>query len=173
MESEISTSDVAERGELIVTLRAGRSMWVHSCGRRLILTGGDRLPLPQIGTEKKICVASVGCGQVSTIVILCCEAWDSETEAEDLRMFRRALAEGKVKHTNSLLLAAGLAEAVTVSDPAGNEKLAKDAVKVGDDKRAKDDCVASSLLAVAEGIRRAPTMSTKPRLRYAVCVVSQ
>ena len=45
--------------------------------------------------------------------------------AEDVRLFRRACLEGKVAPGRSLLLRAALAEARTVADPAGNEKLAK------------------------------------------------
>ena len=45
--------------------------------------------------------------------------------AEDVRLFRRAIFENKVIPSESLLLRAAFSEAVTVSDPAGNAKLAK------------------------------------------------
>ena len=45
--------------------------------------------------------------------------------AADVRAFRRACAEGKVTPSPSLLLRSAMAEARTVSDPAGNAKLSK------------------------------------------------
>ena len=45
--------------------------------------------------------------------------------AADVRAFRRACAEGRVTPTASLLLRSAMAEARTVSDPAGNAKLSK------------------------------------------------
>ena len=73
--------------------------------------------------------------------------------AEDVRTLRRAFLEGKVVPSESLLLRSAFSEAVTVSDPAGNAKLAKsgEGSKRG---RAKDDAAAASILAVAEGMRR-------------------
>ena len=53
----------------------------------------------------------------------------------------------------SLLLRAALAEARTVADPAGNEKLAK-GVEGRRRRRARDDAAAAAILAVAEGVRR-------------------
>ena len=45
--------------------------------------------------------------------------------AEDVRGFRRACAEGRVTPAPSLLLRSAMAEARTVSDPAGNAKLSE------------------------------------------------
>ena len=45
--------------------------------------------------------------------------------AEDVRLFRRWCLEGKVTPVPSLLLASAIGEARTVSDVAGNSKLAK------------------------------------------------
>ena len=45
--------------------------------------------------------------------------------AEDVRGFRRALADGRVTPIPSLLLRSAMAEARTISDPAGNAKLSK------------------------------------------------
>ena len=82
---------------------------------------------------------------------------------QDVRDFRRAMAEGRVRPVESLLLASAAAEARTVSDPAGNAKLAKSA-QGGRRRRAKDDAIAAAILAVAVGTRtpeRPP-----PRWRY-------
>ena len=70
--------------------------------------------------------------------------------AEDVRAFRRAALDGKIKARRSLLIRAALSESVTVSDPAGNEKLAK-GVEGGRRKRARDDVAAAALLGSRRG----------------------
>ncbi len=75
--------------------------------------------------------------------------------AEDVRGFRRACAEGRVTPAPSLLLRAAMAEARTVSDPAGNAKLSKGS-EGGRRARAKDDSAAAAVLAVAAGYRDPP-----------------
>ena len=92
--------------------------------------------------------------------------------SEDVRAFRRAALESKIKARPTLLLRSALAEAVTVSDPAGNEKLAK-GVEGGRRKRARDDIAAAAVLAIAEGIRRGPleapaTAQDAPGSRFAL-----
>ena len=84
---------------------------------------------------------------------------------EDVRQFRKAILAGRVAPSESLLLRSAMAEAVTVADPAGNEKLAK-ASQGGRRSRAKDDAVAAAILAIAEGSRMAARPARK-RLRYA------
>ena len=81
----------------------------------------------------------------------------------DVRDFRRAMVEGRVRPVPSLLLASAAAEARTVTDPAGNAKLAKSA-QGGRRRRAKDDAIAAAILAVAIGARRAAR--PRPRWRY-------
>jgi len=71
---------------------------------------------------------------------------------EDLREFRRAVAAGQVTAPVSLLLRSALASARAVSDPAGNEKLAKSS-EGGRNHLAKDDAAAAAVLAVAAGRR--------------------
>ena len=69
--------------------------------------------------------------------------------SEDCRSWRRACAERKVNPVGpAMLLTAALAEAVTVCDPSGNEKLAKDA-EGGRRKNSRDDVAAAAILAVA------------------------
>lgn len=72
---------------------------------------------------------------------------------EDVKNFREAILMGKVRPIKSLLLRSAMAEAVTVSDAAGNEKLAK-ASEGGRRFRAKDDAVMAAILAVSAGNRQ-------------------
>ena len=67
---------------------------------------------------------------------------------EDVRLFRRAALSGRLKPAPSLLLSAVVAEATTISDPAGNAKLAKN-TEGGRRKRARDDTAAAAILAVS------------------------
>ena len=72
--------------------------------------------------------------------------------AEDVRQFRRACAEGRVAPSPSLLLRSAMAEARTISDPAGNAKLCKGS-EGGRRMRAKDAAAAAAILAVSAGVR--------------------
>ena len=74
--------------------------------------------------------------------------------AEDVRAFRRGVAEGRVTPAPSLLMVHSMSEARTVSDPSANHKLAK-GVQGGRRARARDDAAAAAILAVAAGLRRA------------------
>ena len=73
---------------------------------------------------------------------------------EDVRAFRRGCAEGKVIPAPSLLMTFAMSEARTLSDPAGNAKLAK-GNEGGRRHRARDDAAAAAILAVSAGLRRA------------------
>ena len=83
--------------------------------------------------------------------------------AADVRAFRRAFADGRVRPAPSLLLRSAMAEARTVSDPAGNAKLSKGS-QGGRRLRARDDAAAAAVLAVAAGVRQ-PTRPPR-RWRY-------
>ena len=72
--------------------------------------------------------------------------------AEDVRAFTRAAMDGELTPVKSLLLRSSMAEARAVSDPAGNRKLAKGG-EGGRRERARDDAVASAILAVSVGQR--------------------
>ena len=72
--------------------------------------------------------------------------------AEDVRAFQRAALDGRLSPVRSLLLRSAMADARTVSDPAGNAKLAKGSAG-GRRLRARDDAAAATILAVAEGSR--------------------
>ncbi len=67
--------------------------------------------------------------------------------SEDIERFRRALFDGEVKVSESLLLRSAMSDAVVLKDPANNSKLAK-ARSLG-----RIDAVAATVLAVAEGRR--------------------
>ena len=73
--------------------------------------------------------------------------------AEDVRNFRRAMADGKVTPLPSLLLRSAMSEARTVSDPAGNSKLSIGS-QDGRRLRARDDAAAAAILAVSAGVAR-------------------
>ena len=72
--------------------------------------------------------------------------------AEDVRGFRKACADRRVVPAPTLLLRSAMAEARTVSDPAGNSKLSKGS-QGGRRARARDDAAAAAVLAVAAGAR--------------------
>ena len=81
---------------------------------------------------------------------------------EDVRLFRRAAVDGRVKVSASLLLRHAIGGAVVVGDAAGNSKLATNS---GGGRRARhrDDSVAALILAVGEGQREASRRAAKPR----------
>ena len=84
----------------------------------------------------------------------------------DVRDFRRACVEGRVRPVPRLLLASAMAEARTVGDPDGNWKFAK-STQGGRRRRAKDDAAAAAILAVAVGVRTGPTPPRRWRYRGA------
>ena len=85
---------------------------------------------------------------------------------EDVRHFRKACADRRVTPAPSLLLRSAMAEARTVSDPAGNSKLAK-ATEGGRRARARDDAAAAAILAVAAGVRMPAVPERRWRYRGA------
>jgi phage terminase large subunit-like protein len=80
--------------------------------------------------------------------------------SEDIERFRRALFDGEVATTPSLLLRSAFSDAVTLIDPAGNHKLAK-ARSLG-----RIDAAAAAVLAVAEGQRRKAAPQKKARVQW-------
>ena len=72
--------------------------------------------------------------------------------AADVRAFLRAVAEGRVTPTKTLLLTAAMGEARVLTDTAGNAKLAKGS-EAGRRMRARDDAAAAAILAVSCGVR--------------------
>ena len=71
---------------------------------------------------------------------------------EDLRRFRRCAMEGLVHTPRSLLMRSAIAGAVAVGDNAANTKLAR-ATEGQRRSHHRDDAIAASILAVAEGDR--------------------
>ena len=67
--------------------------------------------------------------------------------SEDLRLFRRMVAEKALRFRRSLLLRQSFAAARTLADQSGNEKLAKETERT---TRGKDDAVAALVIAAAE-----------------------
>ncbi len=74
--------------------------------------------------------------------------------SEDVRNFRKACLDGLVIPVESLLMRSAMSVARTVSDPAGNMKLAK----AGEGKRlgARDDAATAAILAVSSGTGEPP-----------------
>ena len=156
---------LAERG-----LRDGVGRLYVDCARRgeLLTLGGAAVPVADL-----IALALERFGEPAA---LACDRWreaelrDALTTAlvplarlelrgmgfvdgaADVRAFRRACAEGRVTPLPSLLLRSAMAEARTVSDPAGNAKLSKGS-QGGRRLRARDDAAAAAILAVAAGHR--------------------
>ena len=82
---------------------------------------------------------------------------------EDVRAFRRAVADGRVTPVPSLLMRSAMSEARTMVDPAGNAKLSKN-TQGGRRLRARDDAAAAAILAVSAGVRQ--PAAPKPHWRY-------
>ena len=80
---------------------------------------------------------------------------------QDILAFRRACLDGKVVPCRSLLLRMAMSEARTMSDPAGNHKLAKKGTH-GKSRHGRDDAAAAAVLAVAAGVRMAAVPKPKP-----------
>lgn len=76
--------------------------------------------------------------------------------SEDVERFRRAVYDGLVKCSPSLLVRSALADAVCIMDPAGNRKLAKGR------STGRIDPAAAAVLAIAEGARMTARPAPKP-----------
>ena len=152
---------MAERGELLTT--RGRTVpvsdvltWALETWGRPVVVVGDRFK------QNELQQAIDDAGLSAPV------AWRGQgfrDGSEDVRAFRRAVLDGRVTAPTSLLIRSALAEATTIADTAGNEKLAKQS-EGGRRVRARDDVAAAAILAISEGQRRAG----RPRrpLRWAV-----
>lgn len=81
--------------------------------------------------------------------------------SEDIERFRRALFDGEVKCTASLLLRSAFSDAIVLLDPAMNAKLAKGR------SLGRIDAAAATVLAVAQGQRMKAAPIRKARLQWA------
>ena len=81
--------------------------------------------------------------------------------SEDVERFRRALFEGRVRTTPSLLLRSAFADAITLVDPAGNHKLARGR------STGRIDAAAATVIAVAQGVRMQGQPESKARMIWA------
>ena len=87
--------------------------------------------------------------------------------SEDVRGFRSAFLRGLVTPDRNLLLSAAISNARTISDPAGNHKLARRA-EGGRHSRSRDDAASAAILAVALGWRKALQRPSTPGVRSVV-----
>jgi phage terminase large subunit-like protein len=149
-----------ERGELSVmgenTVPPGR--WLAEIVRQLdgiqpVCIVGDRF------RHAEFVEAMQGAGLSRVPFIWRGFAW--KDGSEDIERFRRALFDGEVKATPSMLLRFAFADAITLVDPAGNHKLAK-ARSLG-----RIDAAAATVLAVAQGARMKATPQKKARAQWA------
>ena len=155
--------DLQTRGELLVT--EGRAVSVESLLRfALEQWGAPAVIAADRYREKDLRAALDRAGVPQAAFVTRGQGF--KDGAEDVRAFRRAMLEGKVRPVKSLLLRAAMAEARTVADMSANEKLSKGS-QGGRRRRARDDAAAAAILAVAEGSRRADR-PTKRKYRMAV-----
>lgn len=85
---------------------------------------------------------------------------------QDVRDFRSACLSDQVRPRRSLLLRSAMSGARVSTDPAGTSKLAKGGQ--GRRTRCRDDAVAASILAVAEGSRLTARAAAQPAFQYAI-----
>ena len=88
-------------------------------------------------------------------------------QSEDVRLFQRAVADGEVTPSISLLLRSALSEARLMRDPAGNQKIAKKS-EAGRRQKARDDAAVAAVVAVGEGMRRFKRKPQRKRRRLVV-----
>jgi len=143
--------ELAERGELL-TVKGRRTVPVADVLRWAVETWGR--PVCIVGDRFKQSELIQAVDDACLLPELRFRGQGFRDGSEDVRAFRRAVLDGRVSAPVSLLIRSALAEAVTVSDSAGNEKLAKES-QGGRRARARDDVAAAMILAVAEGQRRA------------------
>ena len=138
--------DIAKRGELIQlgTHTPDISAFLDHCLERW---GKPSAIVADRYAEDRLREALAGAGFPFTGLILRGQGF--RDGAEDVDRFRRAVLRGEVTPVKSLLLRSAMMEARTVADASQNEKLAKSGE--GKRTRGRDDAVAASILAVAEG----------------------
>ena len=86
--------------------------------------------------------------------------------SDDLKEFRRGCIDQEVSPRRSLLLRSSMSGARVTSDVNANFKLTKGGQ--GRKLRARDDCVAAMILAVAEGRRWSARQAQKKGFSYAI-----
>ena len=153
--------ELAERGELLTT--RGRTVPVADVLRWAVDTWGR--PVAVVADRYKQAEMIQALDDAALLPEVRFRGQGFRDGSEDVRAFRRAVLDGNVTAPRSKLIRSALAEATTVADTAGNEKLAK-ATEGGRRTRARDDVAAAMILAVAEGARRG-ARPRKPR-RWAV-----
>ena len=146
--------ELAERGELMTT--RGRTVPVADVLRWAVDTWGR--PVAVVADRYKQAEMIQALDDAALLPEVRFRGQGFRDGSEDVRAFRRAVLDGNVTAPRSKLIRSALAEATTVADTAGNEKLAK-ATEGGRRTRARDDVAAAMILAVAEGARR----GTRPR----------
>ena len=151
--------DMANRGELIVT--SGRAVSVEALLSEVLARWGRPSAVAADRYRETDLRAALDRAHFPQMAFVT-RGQGFKDGAEDVRVFRRAVLEGRVTAGRSLLLRAALSEARTVADPSANEKLSK-GTQGGRRRRARDDAAAAAILAVAEGARRGERPGRAPR----------
>ena len=156
-------AEMAKRGELILT--PGHSVDPRELLREALARFGRPVAVASDRwREGELRDALQGAGIPAAALSLRGQGY--KDGAEDVRLFVRAIIDKRARPVESLLLRSAMAEARTVSDPAGNQKLAKGS-QGGRRARARDDAAAAAILAVAEGERRGRTPARTMRVAVA------
>ena len=141
--------ECAKRGELLTLGERASDI------QALLAAGLERFGRPELIVSDRWREAELRDALDGAGVLAChleCRGMGFKDGGEDVRTFRRACADGAVAPSPSLLLRSAMAEARTISDPAGNAKLSKGS-EGGRRLRAKDDAAAAAILAVSAGVR--------------------
>ena len=99
-------------------------------------------------TESRWCLETLGYVDGETLIY---RRMGWQDGSEDLRAFRRMVAEGSLLVLKSALLRQSFSAARTISDGVGNEKLAKETER---NNKGKDDAAAAVVIAASEVHRR-------------------
>lgn len=142
------------RGELITlgqkTVPVGEwlaSIWRRLDGQTVSAIVGDRYRQAEV-------IEALAAANATAPVIW--RGMGFKDGSEDIERFRRAVFDGHVRTSESLLMRSAIADTVCLRDPAANVKLAK-ARSTG-----RIDAVAATILAVAEGARMRARPAPKP-----------
>ena len=142
-----------ERGELVQT--GGRAVDYVELVELAYLTWGEPLAVVCDSWRQADLIDALDSAGLTSVPVVPRRNGPKDG-SEDMRRFRRAAIEGKIKTPESLLMRSAIAGAVTISDASGNHRLAKAEDTPARRDGHRDDALAAAILAVAEGVRNPP-----------------
>ncbi|WP_306253895.1 terminase large subunit domain-containing protein [Parvularcula sp. IMCC14364] len=151
---------MAERGELetLGNKTVPVAAWLSAAMRRV--EGEQVIALLADRFKQAEFLEALQSAGISTPVIW--RGFGFKDGGEDIERFRRAVFDGKVWTTESLLMRSAISETVCIRDPANNIKLAKSR------SLGRIDPASAAVLAVAEGARQlAKPLARAPRVVWA------